>query len=76
MDKLTDAISKDDGHQLLERRGCIAITHLHYLASKCAKYFSECCLMDVFWYEVYLFICFGHIERALIDMLLWPYHYK
>ena len=48
MDDLTDAILEDCGHQLLECRGCIAITHLHYLASKRAKYCSECCLMDVF----------------------------
>ena len=62
MDELTDAISKDGSHQLLERRGCIAITHLHYLASEHAKYCSKCCLMDVFQYDVYLFIRFGHIE--------------
>ena len=47
MDESTDAISKDGSHQSLECRGCIAITHLHYLASKRAKYCSECCLMDV-----------------------------
>ena len=34
MDESTDAISKDCDHQSLERRGCIAITHLHYLASE------------------------------------------
>ena len=62
MDESTDAISKDGGHQLLEHRGCIAITHLHYLASECAKYCSECCLMDVFQYDAYLFVHFGHIE--------------
>ena len=58
MDELTDAILKDGGHQSLECRGCIAITHLHYLASERAKHCSECCLMDVFQYDVYLFICF------------------
>ena len=62
MDELIDAILKDGGHQLLERRGCIVITHLHYLASECAKYCSECCLMDVFRYDAYLFMRFGHIE--------------
>ena len=62
MDESTDAISKDGGHQLLERRGCVAITHLHYLASECAKHCSERCLMDMFWYNVYLFIRFGHIK--------------
>ena len=62
MDKLTDAISKDGGHQLLERRGCVAITHLHYLASEHAKYCSEHCLMDMFWYDAYLFIHFRHIK--------------
>ena len=62
MDELTDAISKDCGHQLPEHRGCVAITHLHYLASERAKYCSKCCLMDVFWYDAYLFVCFRHIE--------------
>ena len=62
MDKSTDAILKDCGHQSLKRRGCIAITHLHYLAPEHAKYCSECCLMDVFQYDAYLFICFRHIE--------------
>ena len=62
MDELTDAISKDCSHQSLEHRGCIAITHLHYLASEHAKYCGEHCLMDVFQYDVYLFVCFGRIE--------------
>ena len=62
MDELTDAISKDHSHQSLECRGCVAITHLHYLASECAKYCSEHCLMDVFQYDAYLFVCFGHIK--------------
>ena len=59
MDKLTDAILKDRCHQLLKRRGCVTITHLHYLASQRAKYCGECRLMDVFWYNAYLFICFS-----------------
>ena len=62
MDKSADAILKDCGHQLLERRGCVAITHLHYLASERAKYWGECCLMDMFWYDAYLFVRFGHIQ--------------
>ena len=62
MDKSTDAILKDGGHQSLERRGCVAITHLHYLASEHVKYCSKCCLMDVFQYNVYLFVCFRHIK--------------
>ena len=62
MDKLTDAISKDCSHQLLKHRGCIAITHLHYLAFERAKYCGKRRLMDVFWYDAYLFVCFGHIE--------------
>ena len=62
MDESTDAILKDHGHQLLKHRRCIATTHLHYLASECAKYCGECHLMDVFWYDVYLFICLGHVE--------------
>ena len=62
MDESTDAISKDDGHQSLEHRGCVAITHLHYLASERAKYCSEHCLMDMFRYDMYLFIRFGHIK--------------
>ena len=62
MEELTDAISKDRGHQLLKHRGCVAITHLHYLASERAKYCGERHLMDVFQYDAYLFIHFGHIE--------------
>ena len=63
MDKLTDAILKDSGHQSLECRGCVAVTHLPYLAPECAKYCGKCCLMDVFWYNAYLFIRLGHFER-------------
>ena len=62
MDELADAISKDSSHQWLKRRRCITITHLRYLASERAKYCGKCCLMDVFQYDVYLFIRFGHIE--------------
>ena len=62
MDKSTDTVVKDGGHQLLEGRGCIAITHLHYLAPEHAKYCCKHCLMDVFWYNAYLFIRFRHIE--------------
>ena len=62
MDELTDALPKDSSHQSLECRGCVAVTHLHYLAPECAKYCGECCLMDMFQYNVYLFIHFGHIE--------------
>ena len=56
MDESTDAISKDCGHQLLKCRGCVAITHLHYLASEHAKYCGKHRLMDVFWYNAYLFV--------------------
>ena len=62
MDESTDAILKDGGHQSLEHRGCVAITHLHYLASEHAKYCGECHLMDVFQYDAYLFVHFGHIK--------------
>ena len=62
MDELTDAILKDRRHQSLKCRGCIAITHLHYLASEHAKYCDKCHLMDVFQYDAYLFVCFGHIK--------------
>ena len=62
MDESTDAIPKDSGHQLLEHRGCIAVTHLHYLAPECAKYCGKRHLMDVFWYDVYLFVHFRHIK--------------
>ena len=62
MDELTDAITKDSGYQLLKHRGCVSVTHLHYLPPECAKYCSECHLMDVFLYNVYLFIHFRHIE--------------
>ena len=62
MDELADAIMKDGSHQSLESRGRIAITHLHHLAPECAKDGCKCCLMDVFWYNVYLFVCFGHIK--------------
>ena len=74
MDESTDAISKDCRHQLLKCRGCIAITHLHYLASGCAKYCSKCRLMDMFRYDAYLFIRFRH--QALSDIPPWPYHDK
>ena len=62
MDELADAIAEDCSHQSLESRGCIAITYLHHLAPECVKDSCKCCLMDVFWYDAYLFICFGHIE--------------
>ena len=62
MDELTDAILKDCSHQSLKRTGCIAITHLHYLASERAKYCGKCHLMDVLRYDAYLFVHFGHIE--------------
>ena len=62
MDKSTDAILKDSGHQSLERRGCVTVTHLHYLAPECAKYCGKHRLMDVFRYDAYFFIRFGHIE--------------
>ena len=62
MDESTDTVTKDGSHQLLKHRGCIAVTHLHYLAPECAKYCSKHHLMDVFWYNAYLFICFGHIK--------------
>ena len=61
MDKSTDAISKNCGHQSLEHRGCVAITHLHYLASKRVKYCGKRCLMDVFQYDA-LFVHPGHIK--------------
>ena len=48
----TNAIAKDSGHQLLN----IVVTHLHYLAPECAKYCSKRHLMDMFQYNVYLFI--------------------
>ena len=62
MDESADAIAKDCSHQSLESRGCIAITHLHHLAPECAKDSCECCLMDVLWYNAYLFIYFRHIK--------------
>ena len=66
MDKLTDVIPKDSGHQLLECRGCVTVTHLYYLAPECAKYCGECHLMDMFQYNAYLFIRFGHIKFSVI----------
>ena len=62
MDKLTDTVVKDGGHQSLEGRGCIAISHLHHLAPECAKDSCKSCLMDVFQYNAYLFVCFGYIN--------------
>ena len=62
MEESTDAILKDSGHQSLEHRGCVAVTHLHYLAPECAKYCGKHCLIDVFQYNAYLFVRFGHIE--------------
>ena len=54
MDESTDAISKDSGHQSLEHRGCIAISHLHYLALKGAEYHRECHLADILQSYVHL----------------------
>ena len=62
MDELADTIMEDCSHQSLESRGCIAITHLHHLAPECAKDSCKHCLMNVFQYNAYLFICFRHIE--------------
>ena len=62
MDELADTIMEDCSHQLLESRGCIAITHLHHLAPECSRDSCECCLMDMFQYNAYLFIHFRHIE--------------
>ena len=49
-------------HQLLECGGCIAISHLHYLALKCAKYCRECHLADILWPYEHLLIGFCHIQ--------------
>ena len=49
-------------HQLLECGGCIAISHLHYLALKCAKYCRECCFADILWSYACLLISFSHIQ--------------
>ena len=61
MDKVTDAIVKYCCHQLLECRGHVTIAHLHHLAPECAKDCCKSCLVDMLWYDVYLFIHFGHI---------------
>ena len=49
-------------HQSLESRGCVTITHLHHLAPKGTKDCCESCLVDMLQYDVYLLICFRHIE--------------
>ena len=69
MNELADTIVKDGGHQSLESRGCIAITHLHHLAPECAKDSCKHCLMDVFWYNAYALVISSFDWYAT-----WPYH--
>ena len=42
MDKFSNIVSECGDHQLLEHRWGITVSHLYYLALKCAKYCGEC----------------------------------
>ena len=57
MDESADETMKDHCHQSLKCRGHITVTHLHHLAPECAKDCCKHCLMDILWYDAYLFIC-------------------
>ena len=50
------------GHQPLECGRCIAISHLHYLALKGAKYCRECHFTDILWSYACLLISLSHIQ--------------
>jgi len=62
MGDLADAVIKNGCHQALKCWGRVAVSHLHYLAHKCAKYCCKHCLWDQRRVNAYLFICFWHIE--------------
>ena len=62
MYKPSEKFSECSSHQPLECGGCIAISHLHYLALKSAEYCREYHLADILWSYVQLFISFSHIQ--------------
>ena len=62
MHKSSEEISEYSGHYLLECGGCIAISHLHYLALKHAEYCRECHFPDILWSYACLLISFCHIQ--------------
>ena len=55
-------VSEYSSHQPLECGGCIAISHLHYLALKGAKYSRECCFSNILWSYACLLISLCHIQ--------------
>ena len=60
--ELSEEFSEYSSHQPLECGGCIAISHLHYSAPKCAKYCRECRFADILWPYAHLLIVFCHIQ--------------
>ena len=62
MYKPSEKVLEYTGHQLLKRRGCIAISHLHYLVLKSAEYYREHCFFDILWPYVCLLISLCHIQ--------------
>ena len=62
MYKPSKKFSEYSSHQPLECGGCIAISHLHFLALKCAEYCRECHLANILWPYAHLFIGFCYIQ--------------
>ena len=60
--KSSEEFSEYSSHQPLEFGGCIAISHLHYLALKCAEYCRECRFPNILWSYVHLLISHCHIQ--------------
>ena len=58
----SEKFSEYSSHQQLKCGGCIAISHLHYSALKCAKCCTEGCLTDILWSYAHLLISFSHIQ--------------
>ena len=73
------------GHQPLKCGGCIAISHLHYLALKSAKFCRECRFSNILWSYACLLISFCHIQFGsecsshyimTYCVLIWERHYS
>ena len=62
MYKPSKKVSEYSGHQPLKCGGCIAVSHLHYLALKCAEYCRECHFSNILWSYVRLLISLCHIQ--------------
>ena len=84
MYKPSEKVLEYTGHQLLKCRGCIAISHLHYLVLKSAEYCREHCFFDILWPYVCLLISLCHIQLGselsshyimTYCILIWERHY-